>query len=363
MKTESPFLFFNKLKNDRFSLAYMGTFDDELTGTLMRTNETSIHEPKQLKKRLSFLIAECFQNILRHEDKPEITTQTNNKPKIFILRNRKNSHYISSSNLISNTKKEHLESKLKSINTLSTENLRSVYLGALTNNEISDKGGGGLGLIEMARKSGSPLEFSFEFVNYYLSLFFMQVRFATLDKNDMSDYIPIDDTKELYHLMSDENILMVRKGDFSQESILPLINLIENNLNLQPTFTGSKKTIMYLFVELLQNISKHGLKTDDEAQGIIMVSKTEKGYRLAAGNYIDPDKVDKLRTKLESVPELNPGQLTELYKSTLLSKDENENGNAGIGLIEMCKYSTEKIRFSFHKIDDSVSFFSLSVTV
>lgn len=363
MKADSPFLFFNKFKNDRFSLAYMGNFDDELTETLMRTNETSIQEPKQFRKRLSFLIAECFQNILRHEDKPEISTQTNNKPKIFLLRNRKNSHYISSSNLISNTKKENLESKLKSINTLSDEALKATYLGALTNNEISEKGGGGLGLIEMARKSGSPLDFSFDFVNYYLSLFFMQVRFATLDKNDMSDYIPISDTKELYHLMSEENILMARKGDFSQDSILPLIQLIESNLSAEKNSLGSKKTIMYLFVELLQNISKHGLKSEDEAEGIILVSKTPTGYRLAGGNYISVTNVEHLKNKLESVADLNSEQLIELYKNTLMSKDESESGNAGIGLIEMCKYSTEKIRYSFHPIDENISFFSLSITI
>ena len=369
MKPEIVFQFFRKFKNDHFSLAYMGEFDDELTEGLMRSNETSIHEPKNFKKRLSFLITECFQNIIRHEDKPEILTRTNDKPKIFLLRNVGNSHYISSTNLISNTKKADLELKLNSINTLSAEDLKNVYVSALTNNEISEKGGGGLGLIEMARKSESPLEFAFEFVNYYLSIFYIQVRFIAFKKAkeddipDSAEVITINETKEIYNLMLEEKIVMIRKGDFSQESILPIINLIEGNLKLQTNFSGSKKTTMYLMVELLQNISKHALKINKEREGIFMISKNNNKYTLSAGNYIDTDAVEQLKTNLESVAQLGKDELAKLYKQTLFKKEPNINGNAGIGLIEICKYSSEKIKFSFNKIDETISFFSLSVTI
>lgn len=365
MNPEIAFQLFKKFYHDHFSLAYMGEFDDELTEGLMRSNETSIQEPKNFKKRISFLIAECFQNIIRHEEKPEIATRTNSKPKIFLLRNVGSSHYISSSNLISNAKKADLEAKLNSINTLSSEDLKKVYIAALTNNQISEKGGGGLGLIEMARKSESPLKFDFEFVNYYLSNFFIQVCFDTIKKNDenSADEITINETKEIYNLMLQENIVLIRKGDFSQESILPIINLIEGNLKLQTNYSGSKKTTMYLMVELLQNISKHGLKINDEREGIFMISKNNDKYILSAGNYIDTNAVEQLTMKIESVNRLDKNELSELYKQTLFKKEPDGKGNAGIGFIEICKYSTEKINFAFNKIDETVSFFSLNVTI
>jgi hypothetical protein len=262
METEIAWRFFNRLHSDRFSLAYMGGFDDELTSAIMRTNESSIQEPQMLKKRLSFLIAECFQNIIRHEDKPDIITRTNNKPKVFMIRNIGNKHYISSSNLVSNTKKEELALKLKSINTLSADMLKTVYMEAFENNEMSEKGGAGLGLLEMARKTGSPLEYAFEFVNYFFSIFYFQicVEAKKEDENESGDstvVLHIDETKELYNLMLSENIQIVRKGDFSQSSILPLIDLIEGNLKLQTAYSGSKKKMIYMLVELLQNLSKH----------------------------------------------------------------------------------------------------------
>lgn len=369
METEIAYRFFNKLKNDHFSLAYMGEFDDELTGNLMRTNETSIHESQKFKKKLSFLIAECFQNIIRHADKPEIITRTNNKPKIFLLRNVGKDHYISSTNLIVNTKKEELEAKLNSINTLTAEQLKSVYLWSLANNELSDKGGGGLGLIEMARKSGFPLEYDFEFVNYFFSIFYIQVHFVASKKSDENNFqnlnetIHIADTKELYNIMVSENILMIRKGDFSQESILPLIGLIEGNLKLQSNFSGSQKRTMYLLVELLQNISKHAINSNGEREGIFMISQKNNNYILTTGNYVDANAVEPLKEKLANIANLNKEELTEIYKKTLLKKEPSINGNAGIGLIEMCKYSSEKIKYTFKAVTETMSFFSLSITI
>jgi hypothetical protein len=368
METEIAWLFFKKFKDDHFSLAYMGEFDDDLTEALMRINETSIEEPQKLKKRLSYLIAECFQNIIRHADKPEIINRTNNKPNIFLLRNVGRAHYIASTNLISNRKMAELESKLKSINTLSAENLKDVYIGALANNEISEKGGGGLGLIEMARRSGFPLEFAFEFVNYFFSIFYIQVRFASLnpegsDVSGPDKIIPIDETKSLYSLMLSQNIVMVRKGDFSQGSILPLIDLMEGNLKLKSNFSGSKKKMMYLFVELLQNISKHGGLVNGLHEGIFVIAQKDKNYVLTAGNYIDAKNVEPLREKLKNVTDLDKNELMEAYKNSLLKKESGENGNAGIGLIEMAKFSSEKIKYNFVPVDESLSFFSISVTV
>jgi hypothetical protein len=48
----------------------------------------------------------------------------------------------------------------------------------LDNNRISDKGGADLGMIDMARKSGQKLDYSFTKVNDELSFFGLQVKVA-----------------------------------------------------------------------------------------------------------------------------------------------------------------------------------------
>lgn len=361
MNPELSYRFFNKLEKDQFSLIYIGEFDDQMTATLMRINETGIEEPKAFRKTISFLLAECFQNIIRHADKPEIINRTNNKPKMISLRNIGNVFYIASSNLIHNMKKEGLLLKLKSINTLTQAELKTTYMEALDHNEISDKGGAGLGLIEMARRSGFPIEFDFDFINYFFSNFFSQ--FRAVSGNEENNYtININNTKALYHDMLAENILMIRKGDFSQQSILPLFTMIENSLSTERNLQGNRKRIMYLLIEMLQNISKHAARHNDMCEGIIIIAVKNGRYVIGTGNYIENEHINGLKEKLEGLMNMDQDQLAEIYKKKLFN-ESSPGENAGIGLIEISKYSTEKLKYDLKPINDTLSFLSLSITV
>lgn len=365
MRPELTYWFFNKLENDNFSLMYMGEFVDELTETLIRVNEASIDEPKILKKKLSFLMVECFQNIIRHADKPEIINATNNKPKMFLVRNIGNVFYISTTNLVKNSKSTNLTTKLKSINKFTQEELKADYLNALVNTGFTEKGGGGLGLIEMARKTDSKIEFDFEFINYFFSNFFMQLRLgaANTEKNENNDKVTLKITKELYKAMEEEKILMIRKGDFSQHTILPLIELIQSNIDSNKKIPPFKKKTLYLLIELLQNISKHATDHNGVREGIFMIALKNNRYTLNTGNYIDIESVEPLKKTLDNLVSLNETGLAEIYKKKLLSNEMASPGNSGIGLIEMNKYSSEKLKYNFMRHSTNLSFFSLSITV
>ncbi|MES2284219.1 MAG: SiaB family protein kinase [Bacteroidota bacterium] len=365
MSPELSYWFFNKLENDHFSLIYMGEFDDEITETLIRTNIASIDEPEILKKKLSFLMVECFQNIIRHADKPEIINATNNKPKMFLVRNIENVFYITTTNLVENSKSTNLTSKIKSINKFTKEELKADYLDVLANTGFSEKGGGGLGLIEMARKSDSKLEFDFEYINYFFSNFFMQLRLGAFKerKNETIDAVTLKSSKDLYNAMVQENILMIRKGDFSQQTILPLIDLIKSNIDSNKKLPIFKKKTLYILIEILQNISKHAKEDNGKREGLFMISLKNNRYTINTGNFIDLENVEPLKEKLENLVGLDDRGLAEIYKKKLLNEENDKSGNVGIGLIEMGKYSSEKLKYNFMRYSDTLSFFSLSITV
>ncbi|MDQ3190415.1 MAG: SiaB family protein kinase, partial [Bacteroidota bacterium] len=252
------FAFYKKLENDNSSFIYQADFNDDITSKILRLSENNIDnlpELSKIKNKVSFLMAECFQNIIHHSDKPVIKNATNNLPEMFMVRNIGNSFFISSTNLIENTKVENIKSQLENINKLNKEELKELYLKVLTNEDYSNKGGAGLGMIEMARKSGNNLIFDFEFINYFLSLFHLQLKLSKGDSNE--ENIQLSHTKEIHDIMYSDNILLVYKGDFSQQTILPILSMIEQNLDRSANI---KKKVYYLLVELLQNISKHGTK-------------------------------------------------------------------------------------------------------
>jgi hypothetical protein len=370
MNTALPHSIFFQLKEDHFSMVYTGDFDDELTSTLMKINEESMTEALQFKKKISFLITECFQNIIRHAEKPDILNSTNNKPKMFMIRNIGSIFHIASSNLVDNRKKDELAKKLKSINTLKKEELREVYLDALTNNEYGEKGGGGLGLIEMARKSNHPLQFDFEFVNFYFSNFFMQISIEDRNDNEPAEEIKtpgttlkIKEVMKLYNELLQENVILLRKGDFSRQTILPLLNLVENCIPGQKQLPALNKKIFYLLIEMLQNISKHGSNFNGLHEGIFLVTYKNKAYTIHSGNYVDAGNVEGLKNHLNTLAKMDENALSEAYKSNLLNKEPDNSSNAGIGLIEMFRYGKGNVKYSFTPVSDAVTFFSLSVTV
>jgi hypothetical protein len=70
---------------------------------------------------------------------------------------------------------EKLEEKIKRINRSSHEEIKELYKFILNHQRISAKGGGGLGLVDIARKTGNKLEYTFKEYNKYYSFFYLDI--------------------------------------------------------------------------------------------------------------------------------------------------------------------------------------------
>ena len=68
-----------------------------------------------------------------------------------------------------------LEEKIKKINQSSCEEIRELYKFILNHQKISEKGGGGLGLVDIARKTGNKLIYTFKEYNDKYSFFYLDI--------------------------------------------------------------------------------------------------------------------------------------------------------------------------------------------
>jgi hypothetical protein len=59
---------------------------------------------------------------------------------------------------------------------MSKEELKTYYKEVLSNGVMSEKGGGGLGMIDIARKSGSKLDYKFSVVDEKFSFFSLSIK-------------------------------------------------------------------------------------------------------------------------------------------------------------------------------------------
>jgi hypothetical protein len=79
---------------------------------------------------------------------------------------------IATANLISNSAIEKVNGDLNTINTFADPaDLKAYYINHLEKNELSEKGGAGLGFITIAMKSGNKLNYKFDKISDLHSLF------------------------------------------------------------------------------------------------------------------------------------------------------------------------------------------------
>jgi hypothetical protein len=362
MIVDTVYELFGDLRNDNLSFIYLGSFNDEITARIIDISESNLankHEEVKISNKVSFLLAECFQNVIRHGD-----TLQKGSPEasgIFIVRNIGSSFYISSANLVENKDIEGLKSKIEQINKLSKEELKKLYINVLSNQEFSNKGGAGLGLIEMARKSGQKLDFEFEYYDDKYSYFYLQIKFKGPD--EFNEKVDVKIAKGFHHLMYLDNIFIIHKGDFSQNATVPILRMIEDNLHTSLENNSFKKKTFHALVEIIQNVSKHSLEINGVREGIFMIGKKDNQFVVYTGNFIQESHVEPLSKHLDNLNILNKDELLQLYKYTLHLGTTTSRGGAGLGLIDIARDSSEKMLYKFDKVEDKLSFFALQATI
>ncbi|TAG54861.1 MAG: hypothetical protein EAZ27_08205 [Cytophagales bacterium] len=172
---------------------------------------------------------------------------------------------------------------------------------------------------------------------------------------------------ELHKTLSEQNIILVYEGEFSQEITKSVLSMAEKNMDTTNEDLNIKKKVFNVMVECLQNICKHseefGGDNDDFNTAIFMIGKEHETYKITSGNVIYNNKVEGLKAKLEKINSLDKEGLKEYYKNTLSNSELSDKGGAGLGFIDMARKSGQKLAFEFTKIDEQISFFSLQSTI
>ena len=166
------------VKMDSLTLSYSGVFSDSMTDRIIELSEAYLESHEQLgkmRRKTSFLVAECFQNVVRHGMGEVNSAFFSQGTDSFVIRFRENTCFIASENALPNDQIEVLKSKMDQVNQYDKDELKAIYIQILEGGELSDKGGAGLGLIEMARKTENRLHYSFKPLDDNISLFYLML--------------------------------------------------------------------------------------------------------------------------------------------------------------------------------------------
>jgi hypothetical protein len=127
-------------------------------------------------KKILLVMIESLENIMKYRECPELTVENELAfIPLFTVIKEGEKYYINSCNTLEINKMESLEKKLIYLNNLSVPGIKDYYKETITNGQFSQKGGAGLGLIEMAKISGNKIEYMFQrvdenYVNFSLRI-------------------------------------------------------------------------------------------------------------------------------------------------------------------------------------------------
>ena len=152
---------------------HFGDLSQESISNLEGQVESSVIENAIAKgplRKIFFISVETLQNMLIHGHKNLEGQQRS----FFILAKNHVKVDMISANLISNAAVEGLQKQINIINGFQDPaELKQYYMDHLENNQLSEKGGAGLGFITIAMKSGNKLKVAFEKIDDNYSLFLL----------------------------------------------------------------------------------------------------------------------------------------------------------------------------------------------
>jgi len=169
-------------------LFYKGNIDSAIINHILDSVEGKMVEEDEnprLRKKVYNVLVESLQNLFHHVDKvpSEFEDQSAEKFGLLAVKKSGKDYKITTGNFVHTDNIEKLEEKIKRINRSSQEEIKELYKFILNHQRISAKGGGGLGLVDIARKTGNKLDYTFIPYDSNYSFFYLNIIISESSEN------------------------------------------------------------------------------------------------------------------------------------------------------------------------------------
>lgn len=181
-KIENPFSGISMTKieklmsDNNINLIWSGHITHDVGKEVIAFTETRLTEDdveKNQRRRIFSILVESIENIAKYSSGREAEEKFGMPLAMIRLENK--SYYITTGNLLLNEKVEVLQEKLNTINNYDKTGLKELFRQSLSQQTGDDDSTGNMGLIDIARKSDSKLNYRFEKINELYSYYTLTV--------------------------------------------------------------------------------------------------------------------------------------------------------------------------------------------
>jgi hypothetical protein len=358
----------DKMMRGRLMFAYRGVVTSENSMPLLTLLEKEMENSEfgfVGRKRLFMFVLESLQNVSLHSDQNQHADMST-----VVYSKTGNGYTVTTGNVLPSSDINNLKSKLDEINNLQTDEIRNVYRQMLSTSEFSNKGGAGLGLIEMAKKTGNKIDYDFVPLDEEFSYFILSktVNSAGVGIHFGENERPFHGKviSQLERLMAENNVYLIWSGHISTDVEKEVLTFTETKLVEEDVELNLRRRVFSILVEILQNVAKYSPgKEPEEKFGmpVAMIRMEDAVYSLTTGNLIKNEDVEHLKGKLDIINKYDKVGLKELFRDSLSGQTIKSESTGNMGLIDMARKSGSKLAYQFEQINDLYSYYILTVKV
>ena len=158
--------------------AFLGDFDHSTTTALLENFKKKmafLETTTSINKRVYNIMVESLENIGRHNVSKLIDNEVPSDSAIFLFAKQHEIFYITTGNYIKTARIDALQKQIDTINSFSKTGLKKYYKQVLSESKPDDSIGAGLGLIDIAIKTGAPLKYRFLKKSEQYSFFILEI--------------------------------------------------------------------------------------------------------------------------------------------------------------------------------------------
>lgn len=358
----------DKMMKEQLMFVYRGVVTNENSVPLLMLLEKEMENSEfgfVGRKRLFMFVLESLQNVSRHSNINQHADMS-----IVVYSKTGKGYTVSTGNVLPESSINDLKKRLDEINNLEAREIRSVYRQMLNSSEFSSKGGAGLGLIEMAKKTGNKLDYDFVKLDDEYSYFILS---KTVDSGGVGMHLKNDEKpfkgntiSQLERLMSDNSVYLIWSGHISPDVGKEVLSFTETKLAEEDIESNLRRRVFSILVEILENVAKYSPGREAEEKfgmPIAMIRLEDETYSLTTGNLILNAKVEHLKDKLDTINKYDKVGLKELFRKSLSGQTIDSDSTGNMGLIDMARKSGSKLVYQFENINDKYSYYTLTVKV
>lgn len=145
-------------------------------------------EYSKLRKKVYNVLVESLQNLYHHVGKAPVDFEYHDMEKfgMVVIQKIEYGYRIITGNFIAVENVANLEHRLDCINKSSREEIKEMYKFILNHQHISAKGGGGLGLVDIAKRTGRKLDYTFIKYNDDCYFFYLDITIEEKEKDKVN---------------------------------------------------------------------------------------------------------------------------------------------------------------------------------